>query len=671
MISIKKLPDIFNIINKESLNYNNILDVIETIIENLDELNWNELIFIFYEYNLEFNNETNTFFINYLNKIINKIVFTRINKLFETINNLNINYNKNNKNEKFTLYNLYTCYITIILDNINKKILLIWFDNLFNNSIKSKNHNNIIIFKNYVDNCDEQIKEKFINEYSLWLSNKLLNNNLSLKKKLLKLQNINKINDIYPYIISKNIIINFINLLEKYLEDYLNNYNNIESESESESEIQIIIDEFNKYDLIETNYNKIINLFCNNWIDINKNNFNKINDLNLYLIFKNINPLLKNNIFIKIYEINDNLMIYFIVTLDFLLKQIIYDNNIKDILTDDILSLLDLINHYNNKNKLFEKYFDILIKRIINILSKKKINLNQIENEKLILNILNKSNNNNNLKKINIFLNNIKNNIDHNRLIEKCNIFFKDKSDNILDFKYDLSKISYNVIDKYILDLNIGNYLIDFNKYPDCIKKYFLIGNEYFKKIYIHRKFEWNYEKSIINFKIGKYNIVSKIIQFIIIYIINNNKFTINDLILNIYNQNFKESGYYLNIYIQNLISNNIIKKIDNILFININSDINISDFNIKYSINNNLLNIDDNSNSILRKLLLTKMFKTNSTKEFHLDMILEDFKEFLNKIQVFIDNIDDKTINEDLLYLEKRDIIEKHDDNSYIYIYL
>ena len=172
-------------------------------------------------------------------------------------------------------------------------------------------------------------------------------------------------------------------------------------------------------------------------------------------------------------------------------------------------------------------------------------------------------------------------------------------------------------------------------------------------------------------------------------------QFTVFELIEHVVNNSLKPSdklnvSTLLESHIYHLIDNNIVKLINDKLYIS-DDDSKISDISDfvphlvikkpKKSIINNSKKVDNEEINYLRLLMLSKMFKLNSTKVFNINNILNELKIFVDeylKKNTSLENISDylksiidcrnNDIIDNLSYLEKRDIIEKS-KSGYIYV--
>jgi hypothetical protein len=328
---------------------------------------------------------------------------------------------------------------------------------------------------------------------------------------------------------------------------------------------------------------------------------------------------------------------------------------------------------YDNKDLLWIKYYKYLIIRIKYYSKYNLINYTNIEYENKIYNYLvdNKYTDN----KINNIISNLSDSIKNITNIHNLKI-----NSNV---DIDLNLVNYIVYDKN--NYMINKYrLLDYNSYSDDIKAYLLIGKSYYEKTIEYKIFTWDIENSVIDFNINDTRIISKIVQYIIIIHINNNQYTIDELVDKIYynttdnNDIIRSLLYY---YIYDLEENNIIIEDNSILKINnsitdIIIDISDYDPNIK-NYTEVILNTDfhsDKCKTYLRLLYLVKMFKENSTIKYKLDDVLDYLHKFIIKKKYLLKclvNITIKEISLDLVELEQRYIIEKCNDESMSFIYI
>lgn len=752
------LVDIFSIIKNDNSIKKQNDNILEVIMNNVNisklDINWQDILYNFYNNSITFTeldeniiktgifkliaNSADNIDITKLNHL-NR--FNHLNNLFEIINELNSSYNQLYNCKNYTLSRCQDYYLEFITSK--EELLEQWFLGIFNGislelyekyekKNKSKYHRAIEILKNYLndeikyDNLEIRKKSinKFVKNYSEWsvkyLINKFTENKLNLSDVFIKLfqnNNINKLflNPEYRNSYLEQSIINLIPLWEVYL-------NNI-----YENDLQIdnnIVKTYNLIKLSETNFNIITLQFCEKWQNKIKNKINIQNYVNseLYDSLKKISPLINNfkdginksDIIIKyfsdIYKFekkNNSILFQYIMTglnREIKIKYITYlkncipgsegatTNNFN--IFDKINDGISLISLYDNKEYLLNQYFITTNKRINDITKKYRLNKEIIDFEFQLYNYLIKNNGNIGSDKINTLLNNMKNSIEHLNAIHKCKINYTDSNNNKLD-NMDISKVDYVVIDKHIwINQDYKYCLINSEIYPEDIKKSIGVGKTYYTLISETKKLEWDTENSTINFNIGKSNIISTILQYTLIWYIDNKEYTVSELIDYVINNSLNPSDklnvvMLLESYIYNLIDNNIIKLNNDKLYLDDKSEKNIDISNFipsvkkqpKKNIINNSKKVDNEEINYLRLLMLSKMFKLNSTEVFNINDVLNELKIFvdeyikkntsLENISDYIKSIFDCTNNDiidNLSYLEKRDIIEKS-ESGYIYV--
>jgi len=743
------LVDIFSIIKTDNHKQND--NILEIIMNNVNisklDINWQNILYDFYNNSITFNesdediiktgifkliaNSTDNIDITKLNHL-NR--FNHLNNLFEIINELNSSYNQLYNCKNYTLLRCQDYYLEFITSK--QELLEQWFLGIFNGinlelyekyekKNKSKYHRAIEILKDYLNDYiykyeNMQIRKEFINKfiksYSEWtvsfLINKFTENKLNLAEVFIKLfqnDNINNLflNPEYRNSYLEQTIINLIPLWEIYL-------NNVyENDLQIDNNITRI---YNLVNLSETNFNIITLQFCEKWQNKIKNKINIQNYVNseLYDSLKKISPLINNfkdginksDLIIKYFsdifkfeKKNNSILFQYIMTglnREIKIKYITYlKNPINNFnILDKINDGISLISLYDNKEYLLNQYFITTSKRINDITKKYRLNKEIINFEFQLYNYLIKNNGDIGYDKINTLLNNMKNSIEHLDVIHKCKINYTDSNNNKLN-NMDISKVDYVVIDKHVwINQDCKYPLINSDIYPDDIKKSIGVGKTYYTLISETKKLEWDIENSTINFNIGKNNIISTILQYTLIWHIDNKEFTESELINFVINITLNESDKLnainlIESHIYHLIDNNIIKLIDDKLYVSDDESkiIDISDFVpnliIKKSKNiiKNSKKVDNEEINYLRLLMLSKMFKLNSTKIFYVKNILNELKTFvdeyikknssLEKISDDIKNIFDcknNDIIDNLSYLEKRDIIEKS-KSGYIYV--
>lgn len=123
----------------------------------------------------------------------------------------------------------------------------------------------------------------------------------------------------------------------------------------------------------------------------------------------------------------------------------------------------------------------------------------------------------------------------------------------------DIDKVNYNIFNENIYK-NEEIILLNHDKIPNEIQKYFKIGQTYYKKAFEIFNINWDIEHSIINININQINIICNIIQYTLLYYIINHNYTIDELIDYVINDKKKpEQINALKSYISNLLSINIV----------------------------------------------------------------------------------------------------------------
>lgn len=678
--------------------------------------------------------------LNHLNR------FTHLNNLFIKINELNVSYDNIHDFKDYTLSRCQDYYLKQIINSKNN-IINHWFNGIFNginmdfdNYKNSRYFKGIEILKSYLarktDNYDNNMERsnyinEFINIYSRWSANYLsvkfqdkMMDPIEVFKKFNKIKKINE-NFMGPEDCNKynvNTTINILPCWELYLNMVYDNNSKVD---------EIVIDTFNDIDLTETNYRDITIKFCEKWQTKIKDLIipNNYGNSKLFDILQKICPIIikfssgKNGsdsilkYFIDIYKYEQNLLGYLIIGLNVSIKKL-YDNPSSLKLPSNIINILSLISLYENKDVLWNQYLKNVNLRLIHLMKKGTICNDIIKFEFDIYNYLIDHGCNSFSEKTKTFLLNIKNSVDHLSVIRKCKINYVDKNGDAKEYNNDwivpnINKTDYIVFDKHIWDIMGMNYnypLIDKTKYPPNIKSSLAVGKTYYDIISDTKTIDWDIENSIINYNINNSNIVSNVLQYTLVWYIVNSKFTkqelINELINKLLNDQIKcDAIKYLESYVNNLMFRDIVNICDGYLIIN--SELQIQQLDISTFVpllknakqeNNKHCNVPINRQpqiktitmtdeclSYLRLLLLTKMFKTNSTIIYQYNNIIESLNKYieqyikdhkftpeLENIIKSLTSIDDKLLNRELTCLEKRDIIEKITKSQitgYIYV--
>ena len=688
--------DIFEIIqNDNDISDNHIKKILNN--DNIDELNinWANYLHKSYQYNFDINKLSDI-----INKSLKRILtnssddknivdkinclnrFYHINSLFEIINELYLSYNNITGLKDYTLITLQNYYINFIIEN--EYLAKHWFNGIINMSNVEditicRYYKGINILKYYIN---DNMINKIIYIYSKYVSEFFIDNFNTSKitlvnifNKLNKIDNINRIlfnnNDNKRKIFIDYVTDNLTILWEKYLDNNIINND--------------VVKYFNNIKL-NNNFIDITKKYIIKWLSNIKSNINISNYCNhnlfielisigsLIIYFKSgINKIDEIMIIREIY--NDPILLEYIMIG---LNQLINKSYNDLLITTNIINSIAIISIYEDTSYILNLYMKYIEKRLDTLIRNNKININIIKYE---LSILNNFEYCNHFEKIKLYLNNYINSIEHKNIINNCKINYIDINNKKISYnEINLDKINYYVLDKQFY--NEYNNIIKEEFYPKNIINNLSIGKTYYDKILKTTKIDWDIENSLINYKIKNMIINSTILYYIILYHINNKDYNINELINTIGNNHI-----LLEKYIKYLININIIIIESNILKIN---DLN-REININYIVNDKIkdiietkeiINMTDECLRYLRLIYITKMFKTNSTKEFDVNNIIKDLELFINNyishnsinnnIKNIIKNLiyisNDELIN-NLNSLEKRDIIEKINDNIFKYV--
>ena len=508
-------------------------------------------------------------------------------------NNININYLGNFNTSNFTInspiYNQNILHNLYILNNKNESLITNTFyvnNNIFvYNSITTNNFsNNIIIFNSSKINKNVNIYE-----------------NLELKGRL-KLKNLN-LSDV----IVKNININ--NHLKTNEIKLPNNINNIKNSIGYNTNNNSIFIYFNNtyYDFTEKCFNKEYNTgIVQNYPNIlflqNNNIVIEINDISKNININNNNVNINNNLII-----NKNL--YILNNLD---KTVINNLNISKNLifkNNTIFSITSNINYnnigngsirFNNKTKIYEKYINKW-RNFVEISNDKSsidiLNINDTINNTIIFQtnnnvLLNINNNDTIFNSNNSYLTNL--NIEKKcqikNILSTKNIILNFNKNNSLKIHKNNNNLSYtinnnnNLIERKLFNKNtIVDNLDSYDIYDFYVKE---IQNVYKLCNTIQNYFDKS--DTIINnyIKIIKYKLYNNIeIKNIIIYL---NKIINTELVIQIsnnqlnYTSSFNVNGEYKKYCI---IPVNIILNKDDELYINVKSQINITNLSAHISV--------------------------------------------------------------------------------------
>ena len=692
--------------------------------------------------------------INHLNR------FIHLNALFEMLNELNSSYNQSMDYPNYSLTRFQDIYLKLITktNDENSIIMNHWFSGLMHSinynqytetKYKSRYHRGIEILKNYLvqtnssyleNNSRTEFIEKFIEEYSIWSSNYLIN---EYKKQSVSFNDIfdiaktmDKKNELFLNEIQRSQYLNI--LIRSFVvcwESYLNNLYQTQTEIDG-----LILSMFNTVDMNGTPYQTLTLKFVSDWMNRIKE---KLSNGNVSVIFSNakifndikkICPIISYfrnpeskviiNEFTNLYKIEPKLLDYVIFGLNVLIKQTLNNYNLNMSKKDDILKItkdmdntLMFVSTCENKEQLWDIYFKNIQTRINNLLKKSKLSFDVINYEKMIFEHLVSLNNSSFADKVKTYLSNLSNNLEHIQTIKRIKLSYVDSNGMVKEnLNIDMNKVDYIVLDKQVFNISqtLKYNLINESTYADEIKAYLGVGKKYYETVSETKKFDWFVEESNINFNIANTNIISTILQYNIISNIANQKSTRHNLIESLINptltnQDKIDGKKYLSSYVDNLIEKSIITQKDDYLMIDtINTAytqiIDISTF-VPYldtkpsksskTVDNIVkpdepntqpkeINMTKECLSYLRILLLIKMFKENSTKEFSIDSINKEFTSYLNKyvelnkfnqslitIIKNLVNVSDTEFLQELNDLVKRDIIDHKGskNNKYVYV--
>ena len=695
------MKDIFNIIKDTTQYDDSIIEYIKNIFDCDSiltfEINWVKYQHIFYIKQVNINNICDLLTVN-----IDILELYNLNIKFGIINRLNCSYNQIMNCNNYTLYRLQDAYISHIIESI--ELSNNWFEYIIN--IKSTEL--ITILSEYLyyigpkyDNKLERSKQIniFVSMYSQWTAEyfvKKYNNNkkLTIDDILDKINTINDINKIlfksadqtkFNLILINNILILFKLFLDEVLKTNIYIKENI-------IKTFIITAETNP------KYNKYLLEFTIRWIEQNESvsDSNLLNNLlNIVNIIDNCESKMIINYYVKLYDNRPQLIDYLIKVLDIKIKDPINIQNSKEIITKDINNVLLIISLYSNKKDLWDIYLKYLYERIFYYGKTNNITKDIICYELAIFNIIIIKN----CYELSVlvdkhcfelskptkqFLDNILQSITESTNFQTCkyNIINANKEKQYIDLS-NIDKVNFIMIDKVIYhkynSTIITKKLISDLMYPSEIKKYLTIGKAYYSKLYEVYNIDYQIEQSIIDISYNNIDIICNIIQYTIIDHIIDHSYTITELInLIAFDKNCIDIYSYLDLYIKNLLTNKILIVVDNKLAISENTiklDISNVDLNLHKIDKVVELKIDDiHSIEYLRYMILCKMFKHNSTKSYKLENIINDVLNYieyakLNTNLQTIFNINIEELTRCINYIEKRDIIEKVNENEYKYV--
>lgn len=445
--------------------------------------------------------------------------------LSKNITSMNTNEKTKSLNEKQYLFDRDQFTLSLRKNNLNKylnekrKINFIEFQKPYKNyeiKISDLNLSQDIMNKNYSD----------LNNLIIDFKNSLIKNNLDLiqfyilliRKKSIDFNCINFINEMY----NKNIIEDLFKFL-------YNNYNNIKL----------------SYEII--------------WIFINFTTY--ITDLNLYLFLSQKNNI---NIYIKIFDLNDNILNYEIIWLIshiFTYSELIKNFYFSNIIRDCILKNSENLDKSNKMNiYIYLKIFEQLTKYIhfinFNIKNNNIVEINKLLIDYPGINIVHLEENNNYLSEhiTNFLLKNYNENESENRLLFLTNLLSltsleNKKIINLIEYENFIEKninINFNkdeIINFLIilgnikclgkkneieLDLKILNYIKkNFELYKNNQKIFTLLlwissNIEFTNEKYLNYLYEINFIQSLLNYDSYNFNnLVEKNYKVIILFFSN------------------------------------------------------------------------------------------------------------------------------------------------------
>ena len=187
----------------------------------------------------------------------------------------------------------------------------------------------------------------------------------------------------------------------------------------------------------------------------------------------------------------------------------------------------------------------------------------------------------------------------------------------------------------------------------------------------------------VFNFDEDNKAAILNMIQYTIINHILQDRYTIKQLInLIAFDKTCNKTYSYLESFITNLQTHNIIEIINDKLVIcnqTVELKIDITSVNIMSDNMSRLsppieLEINKESIEYLRYMILVRMFKHNSTRSFKLDNIINDvvlyiYSSNLNENLISIYDINQSEVYKCITYIERRDIIEKINEDEYKYV--
>ena len=571
-MTLHNLSDIFGVVQYDPVDTHkaNIKEIITNILTNKEyNLDWTNLVYEFY------NEPIKTIDINIDN--ISSVLknsnpydsFCNINQSFEKLNELNRCYNLKHKKDH-TLHNLYNIYLKLLSDDNHKKILLYWFENIYNDMVNtydnpklSKYQYSVAIFKRYLNNVEvnNELVEQFINEFVWWSSNKMIEqyrdhviNFDGIITNVLKIYSSFYFDEKYKSIIRYKYAIEMLKCLDKYFESIFLN------ETKLNDDIFYIFNSITPTTSSYNEYHYIISGFICRWIDKNRQTntiYDNINEIISFISnFRNDKPII--NIFKNIYTLVDKNEILKTMFKD--INRIVFESekfNIDCTSLINIYHIIDFITLYDDHNKIIELYQNSLQYRIEYISKRIVINNDVITSENSIYSYLTKLLNKNSVTVEN-YLKCIQNciiNMDSLKKIETIKMINSQR--NQIESLFDRNKCSYIVIDKHIEidNITIKEPILDNTAIPMEIKQYYNIGKTYYNTAFDIKKVEWDLENSIINFDVNGNTIISNIIQYIIIFYVSKNKnlYSIQKLINLIANKNSSNHKYLIQ-YIKYLI---------------------------------------------------------------------------------------------------------------------
>ena len=697
-----KSHDINNIIINNNIDNNDINNIIINYLENYLNLGIKIIIPSFIDEYLWFINTNNKSLIEDIKILITNYIIQKRNNMRQLIktNNFNItglnillndNINKINYINNIFYNNIYNYGIDQIVSLIlTDNILILYLTNKINlnfemplNELSNELDKLFTIVKNIsIDNNQYKTINNFYNIFNNIICNNISYTELPLSQNLVLINNIkeliNYLNNYYNFFqsiksisMNNNVIIFILNLTINKLVELLTNI----FKNNNFNEIKFIFDQYNIeisryivfdgiYDIYNSLYSEIITF-------INKLKINNDYDMNNKYSGNCLDILLLVNKFDNIiYTSNYKNLLYQVITKSLLTKDINinieylnyiiikYNNLDNNYISKSINIIIKQLCDNNNMEIIVNKYYELLLKRLMtNFIH--QINKEEYYNkEKLIINMF--INYNHHIKKyiykINSVLNDYYYSINNNQLID--NSYFKNKL-NILTTSYNCWDINQNegMIDHLILEninnnkLKLTNTLLTYSNNYNSI-------NEYKKKLY------WYPHFGCVEIIFNNKNIKLLPIQFMILELFdynvkNNYNDIINNPIFTNYSNKFKDD------IISSLIISKLLINDNNILNITTSDDFDTDLINIFFNILEYSIIWEEKRQEhfISEK---EDIIKTNINEIIkHEKLNLTDlFNKLKNKIKLFTINNDQ--YNECINYMIKYNYININDNIIY-----